>query len=221
MNAYENRLSLVKNEILEAKNTSTFNEIIKLIAVSKMVEYGEVKKLFEIGQVAFGENRVQSLKEKYDNLKNFKIEWHFIGRLQKNKINQLLSMRPTLIHSCDSLNLAKEIDQRVSTFKPDVLLQINSAKEGTKTGVMPEIAIDTYQEIKSTCKNINLCGVMSIGAHTDDERIIQKSFETTREIFDILKKDGAKYCSIGMSSDYKLAVKCGSNMLRVGSALFK
>jgi uncharacterized pyridoxal phosphate-containing UPF0001 family protein len=86
---------------------------------------------------------------------------------------------------------------------------------------MPEIAIETYQQIIQTCPNIKLKGVMSIGAHVEDRDIIKESFLTTKKIFDELKPLGAKYCSMGMSSDYELAIACGSNMIRVGSTLFK
>ncbi|NOX15035.1 MAG: YggS family pyridoxal phosphate-dependent enzyme, partial [Epsilonproteobacteria bacterium] len=150
------------------------------------------------------------------------IEWHFIGRLQTNKINALIDLNPTLMHSLSSLELAKEIDKRLKVKNTTLnsLLQINSAKEEQKAGVMPEIATDIYNEIISTCSNINLKGVMSIGAHSDDKSLIKKSFETTYNIYEKLQKKGAKYCSMGMSSDYELAVECGANMLRIGSILF-
>lgn len=86
---------------------------------------------------------------------------------------------------------------------------------------MPENAVRVYDEIISTCKNINLKGVMSIGAHSENEKLIRKSFETTYDIYEKLQPKGAKYCSMGMSNDYELAVECGANMLRIGSTLFK
>ena len=100
----------------------------------------------------------------------------------------------------------------------DALLQINSAYEESKSGVLPENATDTYNEIRSTCKHINLKGVMSIGAHSEDRKIIQKSFETTHKIYKEL--EGASICSMGMSGDFELAIKCGSNMVRLGSLMF-
>ena len=100
------------------------------------------------------------------------------------------------------------------------MLQINSANEDSKAGVTPKEAIDEYLKIKEL-KNVTLKGVMSIGAHSEDEKEIVKSFETTYEIFDKLQEHGAKYCSMGMSGDFELAIKCGSNMLRLGSILFK
>jgi pyridoxal phosphate enzyme (YggS family) len=117
--------------------------------------------------------------------------------------------------------LAFEINKRLKDESMDILLQINSAKEDTKAGVMPELAIKIYEKILEKCPKLNLKGVMSIGAHTDDIGAIQKSFETTREIYELAVPFGAKYCSMGMSGDFELAIKCGSNMLRLGTILFK
>jgi len=194
--------------------------IVKIVAVSKYSNSDAVKKLYNEGQRAFGENRVQVLEEKINDLSDLPIEWHFIGNLQKNKINKLLKLNPFMIQSINSLELAKEIDKRAN--KPiRCLLEINSAKEETKNGLQPEVAIDTYHQILESCPNINLQGVMTIGAHSDDEKEIIKSFELTYSIFEKLQNKGAKICSMGMSNDFELAIKCGSNMIRVGSALFK
>jgi len=194
--------------------------IVKIVAVSKYSDSEAVKKLYNEGQRAFGENRVQVLEEKVNDLNDLPIEWHFIGNLQKNKINKLLKLNPFMIQSINSIELAKEIDKRAK--KPiRCLLEINSAKEESKEGLQPEIAIDVYNEILETCKNIKLEGVMTIGAHSDNKKEIINSFELTHSIFEKLQPKGAKICSMGMSSDFELAIKCGSNMIRVGSALFK
>ena len=194
--------------------------IVKIVAVSKYSDSDAVEKLYNEGQRAFGENRVQVLEEKVNNLSKLPIEWHFIGNLQKNKINKLLSLNPFMIQSINSLELAKEIDKRAK--KPiRCLLEINSANENTKSGIQPELAIETYNQILEECPNINLQGIMTIGAHTDNQKEIIKSFELTYSIFEKLQNKGAKICSMGMSSDFELAIKCGSNMIRVGSALFK
>jgi pyridoxal phosphate enzyme (YggS family) len=209
--------------IENAKQNSGLKEDIKLIAVSKTVTSAEVTELYKAGCTAFGENRVQSLKEKREELSVLPIEWHFIGRLQTNKINQLIALRPALIHSCDNLKLALEINKRLKTLGQtlDALLQINSAKEATKAGVEPENAMEVYEEIIHTCQHLKLKGVMSIGAHTDDIGAIQKSFEVTRKIYELTLPFGAKYCSMGMSGDFELAIKCGANIVRLGSILFK
>ena len=194
--------------------------IVKIVAVSKYVDSEAVKKLYEEGQRAFGENRVQQLEEKVKELEELPIEWHFIGNLQKNKINKLLKLDPFMIQSINSLELAKEIDKRAK--KPiRCLLEINSAKEESKSGIEPEKSIDVYTQIIEECPNINLQGVMTIGAHSEEKKEIIKSFELTYSIFEKLQNKGAKICSMGMSNDFELAIKCGSNMIRVGSALFK
>ncbi|DAB32589.1 MAG TPA: YggS family pyridoxal phosphate-dependent enzyme [Sulfurospirillum sp. UBA11407] len=220
---YEQRFDKVLNDIEKVRLRVNQHQIIKIIAVSKSVDEHAIREMYEIGQRAFGENKVQDLKQKVQNLEELPIEWHFIGRLQTNKINQLIDINPTLMHSCSSLEMAQEIDKRLSVKgqEMDVLLQINSAYEEEKAGVLPELATDIYEEIISTCKHIHLKGVMSIGAYSADEKIIKASFEKTYSIFEALQNKGAKYCSMGMSGDYELAVECGSNMLRIGSTFFK
>jgi len=101
------------------------------------------------------------------------------------------------------------------------LLQINAANEPQKSGVSQEEAFDIYQEIQERCPQLKLKGVMSIGAHVEDEKTIQKSFEQTYSVYDALRKEGATICSMGMSNDYELAIKCGSNLVRIGSKIFK
>ena len=196
------------------------HHIVKIIAVSKYSTSNEIEKLYNIGQRAFGENKVQDLKTKSKELENLPLEWHFIGNLQKNKINNLLDINPALFHGLDSLELAHELQKKleVKKIQLDCLLQINSAKEDTKHGIMPEIACEVYKQIQQKCKNINLKGVMSIGAHTDDKKLIRKSFEITHAIYK--KLDGATICSMGMSGDFELAIECGSNMVRLGSIMF-
>ena len=199
------------------------HHIVKIIGISKYSTTVDIATLYEAGQRAFGENKVQDLKQKMEDLDELPIEWHFVGTLQKNKINNLIDLNPSLIHSLDSLELAIELDKKLEAKnkKLSALLQINSAYEDTKSGVMPEVAIEVYKQILESCPNIILKGVMSIGAHVNDEKIIRESFKTTKKIFDELVPFGAKYCSMGMSGDFELAIACGSNMIRVGSSLFK
>ncbi|MDY3205264.1 MAG: YggS family pyridoxal phosphate-dependent enzyme [Arcobacter sp.] len=199
------------------------HHIVKIIGISKYSTSQDIKTLYEAGQRAFGENKVQDLKQKMEELDDLPIEWHFVGTLQKNKINNLIDLNPTLIHSLDSLELAVELNKKLEAKnkKLSALLQINSAYEETKSGVLPEVAVEVYKQILELCPNIVLKGVMSIGAHVEDEKIIKESFKTTKKIYDELVPFGAKYCSMGMSSDFELAITCGSNLIRVGSTLFK
>jgi pyridoxal phosphate enzyme (YggS family) len=220
---YINNFDAVLAKIEAARLETDEYRIVKIIAASKYVGTKEIEAMYNIGQRSFGENRVQELKEKSDMLEALPIEWHFIGRLQSNKINQLLETNPFLIHSCESLEMAQEIDKRakVKGVTPNLLLQINSANEATKAGVSVEEAEDVYHDIVENCQNIQLKGVMSIGAHTSDEKVIAKSFEESFKIFQKLQNSGAQYCSMGMSNDFELAIKCGSNMVRLGSILFQ
>lgn len=197
------------------------HHIVKIVAASKYVDAEAIKDLYSIGQRAFGENKVQDLTAKADILADLPLEWHFIGTLQKNKINQLLSVRPYLIHSIDSIDLAHALQERLARNSQTMraLVQVNSAYEESKSGFMPEEFLERYEQIASECPNLHLQGIMSIGAHTDHQPTVKKSFETTRTLFDSLPN--ASVCSMGMSGDFELAIECGSNMVRLGSILFK
>jgi len=210
-------------DIEEARIKRSEHLIVQLCVISKYTEVENIKTLYELGQRNFGENQVQQLEARVKELEDLPLAWHMVGTLQTNKINKLIDLNPVLLQSLDSLKLADELNKRLEAKGKTMsaLLQINSAKEDTKSGVMPEAAVDIYQQIKESYPNIELKGVMSIGAHTQDKEIIKKSFDITYKIFESLQKDGAKICSMGMSSDYKLAIECGSNMVRIGSALFK
>ncbi len=195
--------------------------IVQIVAVTKYTDDVEVlKRLFDDGQRAFGENRVQDMEKKVIALSDLPIEWHFIGNLQKNKINKLLKLNPFMIQSINSYELAEAINKRAK--KPiKCLIEINSSNEPTKHGMPPEEAVDTYLKIKENLKNIDLKGVMTIGAHSDDEKAIRESFRKTYKIYEALKPYGAKICSMGMSGDFEIAIEEGSNMIRIGSALIK
>lgn len=209
---------IVLKDLLE--KIENLSKDVTLVAVSKNVTCTEVRELYAQGQRNFGENRVQELAKKELELQDFTdIKWHMIGRLQNNKINQMISLKPVLWQSCDSFERAVEVDKRLS-YRLDTLLQINSADEDTKQGVSVANAAEIYGRIQSECKNINLKGVMSIGAHVDKPKEVQKSFELTYKIYESLKSKGASICSMGMSSDFELAIKCGSNMIRLGTMLY-
>jgi len=209
--------------IEQARVEVSEHHIVKLVAVGKYSDEESIKTLYELGQRAFGENQVQQLEKRSKNLDTLPIEWHMLGHLQSNKINKLLELRPSLLQSLDSIKLAQLLNKKLveRDQRLNALLQINSANEESKSGVTVDEAIDIYQQIKEECPNINLKGVMSIGAYTEDTKKIQKSFELTHSIYEKLVKDGATVCSMGMSNDYELAIKCGSNLVRIGSKIFK
>jgi pyridoxal phosphate enzyme (YggS family) len=207
----------------EARLKVSDHHIVKLVVVGKYTEIENISTLYELGQRAFGENQVQQLKERMGLLENLPLEWHMIGSLQKNKINNLIDLSPSLMHSLDSLSLAEELNKKLIAKDTTMscLLQINAAEEESKSGFSPEEAYDRYKQIIESYPAIKLKGVMTIGAHTTDTKLIQESFETTHKIYQKLEKDGATICSMGMSGDYELAIECGSNLIRVGSAVFK
>jgi len=222
MNDIEYKLYIddVIRRVESARLKVSDHHIVKIVAVSKYSTSKEIEKLYNIGQRAFGENKVQDLEKKAQELEELPLEWHFIGNLQKNKINKLLEINPALFQGLDSLELAHELQKRllVKEMTLDCLLQINSAKEESKHGVMPEDALEVYKTIQKECPNINLKGVMSIGAHSDDQELVKESFLTTHKIYKQL--EGATICSMGMSGDFELAIACGSNMVRLGSIMF-
>jgi PLP dependent protein len=223
MTTLEQKLHLdrIIERIEKARLRVNDHHIVKIVAASKYVDAEAIKSLYAIGQRAFGENKVQDLLAKSEALEDLPIEWHFIGTLQKNKINHLLSVRPHLLHSIDSLELAYALNERLERENMTLraLVQINSAYEESKSGFTPEEIHDAYFQILEECPRLQLQGVMSIGAHVEDPPIVRKSFETTRRIFETLPN--ATICSMGMSGDFEIAIECGSTLIRLGSILFQ
>lgn len=196
------------------------HHIVQIVAISKYSTAQDIQTLYNAGQRAFGENKIQDLKTKKQQLEHLPIAWHFVGTLQKNKINNLIDLNPVLMHSLDSLELAEQLNKKLAAKNKTMncLLQINSAYEQTKSGVDPKDALEIYNHIKQNYPNITLKGIMSIGAHTTDQNEVKRSFQTTKAIFDQIEEN---ILSMGMSSDYEMAIENGSNMIRVGSSLFK
>ena len=222
MNELEYKIHIDKiiERIEAARIKVSEHHIVKIVAVSKYNTAEDVAKLYNIGQRAYGENRVQDLVAKQAELDELPLEWHYIGNLQRNKLNALIKADPFLFQSLDSKELANALQRRLHDKEStmDCLLQINSAKEETKSGVLPEEAVELFEYIREHCRNINLKGVMSIGAHTEDQAVIRESFESTFKIYEQL--DNVSICSMGMSGDFELAIECGSNMIRLGSLMF-
>jgi pyridoxal phosphate enzyme (YggS family) len=206
----------------QARLSVSQHHIVQIVAVGKYSAVENLSTLYELGQRAFGENQVQQLKERMHTLEALPLQWHMIGTLQKNKINPLIDLNPFLLQSLDSISLAEALQQRLEAKHTtmNALLQINAANEESKSGVTTEEAYDIYRQIQESCPNIHLKGVMTIGAHTEDKKVVQQSFEKTHAIYEKVKKQGATLCSMGMSGDYELAIQCGSNLIRVGSTLF-
>ncbi len=217
---HKRHFDTIIERIEKARLRVSDHHIVKIVAASKYVGVEEIKALYSIGQRAFGENKVQDMKSKVETLEDLPLEWHFIGNLQKNKINALLSLNPQLLHSIDSLDIAHALNDRLTRDGKTLraLVQVNSAYEESKSGFTPEEFNDAYAQIIEQCPALHLQGIMSIGAHTDEIDVVKKSFELTRSLFDELPN--ATICSMGMSGDFELAIECGSTMVRLGSILF-
>lgn len=220
-------LKLLKNDIIEVcKRVGRDSNEITLVAVSKTFPSQDILRVFNAGQIDFGENKPQEMKEKFDalqkELNNKNIRWHQIGHLQTNKV-KYIAHYVYLIHSVDSEKLADEIQKQAEKRDKilDVLVQINTSGEDQKSGVEPTEAGKLCKYI-STLSNIRLCGLMTIGKFTDDKNIIRKNFRDLKKIYDKLKTSypGFKYLSMGMTSDFDIAIEEGANMLRIGSAIF-
>ena|SRR5690606_119839 len=218
MNTSEKLQSL--NQELESYNA-------QLIAVSKTKSVEEILEAYEAGQRHFGENQVQELQDKVDKLPG-DIVWHQIGHLQTNKV-KYIAPYIGLIHSVDSLKLLQEINKHALKAKRviDCLLQIQISDEDTKYGLEYADAIELLRsEEYQNLKNVRIVGLMGIASNTPNEKIVKEEFHDLYVLFEGIKQsffrhdDSFKEISMGMSSDYKLALEEGSTMIRVGSLIF-
>lgn len=200
---------------------------VKLIAVSKTKSVAEIQEAYDAGQRVFGENQVQELVDKYEALPT-DIEWHLIGHLQTNKVKYIAPFI-NLIHSVDSLKLLQEIDKQAAKNNRviDCLLQIFIADEDTKFGLGHDEAIELLRSDDfAALKNVRIVGVMGIATNTDNEKHIKEEFYELNTFFHGLKasffrkEESFKEISMGMSSDYKIAIEEGSTMVRIGSTIF-
>ena len=197
-------------------------EGVTLVAVSKTKPVETLMEAYEAGQRIFGENKVQEMVGKWEQMPK-DIEWHMIGHLQRNKVKYMASF-VRLIHGVDSLRLLEEIEKQAAKHQRviDCLLQIRIAKEETKFGLTPELAEELLQsEALSNMQHVRIVGLMGMATFTDDRQQLQEEFEGLAALFEKWKATyELKQLSMGMSADYKQAIVCGSNMVRVGSAIF-
>ena len=205
----------IKKE-LDAKN-------VTLVAVSKTKSIGQIKELYDLGQKDFGENYVQELVEKAALLPK-DIRWHFIGHLQTNKV-KLIAPFVQLIQGVDSLKLLKEINKQAEKNSRviDCLLQVHIAKEETKFGMdEDELGSTISQADNLKMKSIRICGLMGMASFTDNMDLVREEFKKLKKNFDRHQASDLRFTalSMGMSSDYKVAIEEGSNMVRIGSLLF-
>ena len=195
---------------------------VKLVAVSKNNPAEKIKEVYDLGQRAFGENKVQELLEKQPVLPN-DIEWHLIGHLQTNKVKYIAGFI-SMIESIDSEKLLKEVDKEALKHnrKINVLLQVKIAKEETKFGLTVDETKDIFNKyLNGNYPNIEIKGLMGMASFVDDETQIREEFSILKNLFDELSElKPLETLSMGMSGDFPLAIDCGSNSVRVGSAIF-
>jgi pyridoxal phosphate enzyme (YggS family) len=210
---------------------------VKLVVVTKSAAIEAIKDVIRLGLTELGENRVQQLKKVSAEVAEFlqeqkenqtlpkKIDWHMIGHLQRNKVRQVLSIT-SLIHSVDTLRLAEEINASAAKLNlcPKVLLQVNTSNEPQKYGVPIAAAIHLAEQVE-TLPNLKLIGLMTMAPLTHNKDIVRACFARARELFvemrgeKIVGPDFAEM-SMGMSSDYQVAIEEGATILRIGSAIF-
>jgi pyridoxal phosphate enzyme (YggS family) len=216
----------IADNIKSLKNETTPNKVT-LIAVSKTKPVPDILEAYQAGQRLFGENMVQELVEKHEQLPA-DIEWHLIGHLQSNKVKYIAPFI-SMIQSVDSLKLLQEINKHAEKNNRviDCLLQIYIADEETKFGLGFDEAIELLRSDEyAAMKNIRIRGLMGIATNTDIDKQIKEEYYELKTFFDgvklsfFRKEDSFDTLSMGMSSDYKLAIEQGSNMIRVGSTIF-
>ena len=190
---------------------------VLLIAVTKLHSADEINEAIDVGITDIGENKVQEILEKYDKVKP--VRWHLIGHLQTNKVKYIID-KVDLIHSVDSLHLAKEIEKRAGNQDKimDVLIQVNSAEEESKFGVGVDETETLIEEVKANCPHINIKGLMCIAPFELDPEDARPFFGAVKEIFD--RHPDFKVLSMGMSNDFQVAIEEGATAIRVGTKIF-
>ncbi|MDD3766673.1 MAG: YggS family pyridoxal phosphate-dependent enzyme [Eubacteriales bacterium] len=217
-------IELVNENIAKAAERSGRSASdITLVAVTKTVDIARINEAISCGVKALGENKPQEMAEKFPFVQN--ASWHMIGHLQRNKVRHIID-KADLIHSVDSEKLAAEIDKRAKAINKvqDILIQINISGEATKFGISPTY-LETMIENIQSLQNIRVCGLMTIAPLGATETQARNLFENCNKLLiDIRSKKYHNICmeilSMGMSNDYRLAIECGSNLVRIGTGIF-
>ena len=203
---------------------SRIPEGVKLIAVTKTHSPEEINEAIDNGITDIGENKVQEILDKYDKVKP--VRWHMIGHLQTNKVKYIID-KVVLIHSVDSLKLAKEINKRAEQHDKvmDILIQVNAAHEESKWGIDPSQTGDLIRQILDECPNVRIKGLMSVAPYAEDPEEVRPFFAEVKKLLDEYSKIPGEmidmqYLSMGMTHDYEAAIKEGANIVRVGTAIF-
>lgn len=197
---------------------------VLLVAVTKTRTAEEINEAVDAGITDIGENKVQEIMDKYEAVKS--VRWHMIGHLQTNKVKYIID-KVSMIHSVDSFKLAEEIDRRAAQHETamDILIQVNSAQEESKFGITTEETGKLIEEILEHCPNIRIRGLMCIAPFEDDPEDVRIYFRAVKELYNQYARISHprldfKYLSMGMSHDYEAAILEGSNLIRVGTAIF-
>lgn len=224
----KNNLDNILSTIRESQNKSEFDENVQLLAVTKFRTNEEIQEVIDYGIKNLGENKVKEFLNKYEFFKNQDINWHFIGHLQRNKVKDIVG-KVSLIHSVDSIRLMEEIDKQSSKKQvvTNILIEFNISKEENKYGFNEDEVEEAFLKAKDF-KNINVLGVMCMAPFIDDREILLNVFRKLRKIYDNCRKTYDKYdninlsiISMGMSNDYEVAIEEGSNIVRIGTSIFK
>jgi PLP dependent protein len=216
-------LQVLRNRIDQiCSNVNRDSKSVKLIAVSKSFGVEEIKQAIQADQIEFGENKAQELVAKFNVLGN-QIIWHFIGHLQKNKVKYAVRTAD-YIHSVDSVSLAEEVQKHAEKLGKNqkILIEVKTSEEETKSGVTEKEEIKKIVKYCSQASNLNLIGLMTIAPLTEDKNLIRKSFSYLRKLKEELNSEGysLQELSMGMTSDYEIAIEEGATMIRIGSAVF-
>ncbi|MCX6154693.1 MAG: YggS family pyridoxal phosphate-dependent enzyme [Candidatus Kapabacteria bacterium] len=201
------------------------SEDILLVAVSKFREIKDINTALEAGHEVFGENYVQELKDKIDYFANKpqKPVWHYIGHLQTNKVKYIVD-KIEMLQTIDSVNLATEVSKflKKSDCKLEVLIQVNTSGEMSKSGCDPDAAIELVNNVLKL-PNLYVNGLMTIGSFSNNERVYRKEFILLRKLFDDINSQlglKMKHLSMGMTNDFQAAIEEGSTIVRIGTAIF-
>lgn len=215
----------IKTNLLEIK--ASLPPHVTLVAVSKTKPIADLMEAYEAGQRIFGENKIQEMAAKHEEMPK-DVEWHMIGHVQTNKVKYMAPF-VSLVHGVDSLKLLAEIDRQAKRYRKVIncLLQVYIAEEDTKFGLdEQELEALLASEDFKQMQNVKVIGLMGMATFTDNEEQIRKEFIRLKSIFDRLsEKPSTVNCqlstlSMGMSGDYRLAIDCGSTMVRIGSSIF-
>lgn len=220
----QNIKTLIKKVAFSAEKVGKSPKEIKIVAVSKTFGVEDIKEALRYGIKIIGENKVQEAEDKFSKIEN-DFEKHLVGHLQTNKVKKAVRLFD-MIQSLDSLKLASEVSKRAKEAGKvtDVLVEVNTSKEQTKFGLKPEEVLDFVKKI-SNLESLKVKGLMTIGLFTTDLNKIRPCFRLLKEIFEKIKKGEIpeiemEYLSMGMTSDYQVAIEEGANMIRIGTAIF-